>query len=125
MTATTPNFVNADPEMLSHVAAFRERGATTPHPDCSWCDDAALRGLWDTPLRRYRVTFYLEAEVEVNALTSGSAKERAWLATEPEIVDSYVVDVGAAAAAKAGDWQPAVNAYFREREMDDNSEGQI
>lgn len=115
MTAQTePNFVGADLQMLGHVAAFRERGTTEPHPDCGWCQDAVERGLWDAPLRRYKVTFWYEAEVEVNALDGISARDRAELRGEPALTDSVAVDLDAAEAAKQGDWNPAIDAYFRD-----------
>jgi hypothetical protein len=110
----TPNFRGADMQMLGHVAAFRERGQTEPHPDCSWCKDAAERGLWDAPLRRYRVTFWYEAEVEVSALDGISARHRASPRAEPAMVDSEAVDLEASEAAGRGDWQPAIDAYFRD-----------
>lgn len=114
-TETKPNFEGADLEMLGHVAAFRERGTTEPHPDCGWCQDAVERGLWDAPLRRYKVRFYYEAEVEVNALDGISARDRAVLRAEPEETDSEAIDLEAAESAKRGDWNPAIDAYFRDR----------
>lgn len=101
--AEQPNFRGARMTMLGHVAAFRERGATEPHPDCGWCQDAVERGLWDAPLRRYKVRFWYEAEVEVNALDPISARDRASLDAEPALTDSEAIDLSASEAATSPD----------------------
>ena len=110
-----PDFEDADLQMLSHVAAFRERGLSEPHPNCYWCEDAQERGLWDIPLRSWRVRFYYEAEVEVSALNEESALDRASLRAEPEEVDACADDLAAVEAARRGDWGPAIDAYFETR----------
>lgn len=110
-----PDFKDADLQILSHVAAFRERGLTEPHPDCYWCEAARKRGFWDMPLRKWRVRVYYEAEVEVSALNKASALHRGEFRAEPVQVESYADDLAAVEAARRGDWEPAIDAYFEDR----------